>query len=302
MLRFLSRLWKQNVLPARSTTPRALRRARLEVETLEGRLVPSGTSIFTNQLVNPLLRETLTVNPSQVIPVFLETPNERFVDHVYSDLFHSSASSQTIVTLGTKLDQGQMTRIDVVRSFTFTQAYGQVVVQDLFQSMLGRAYNPTTDLGLVTLYLSQLPIEGNSAPWLGASALLTATRETVAASIATTPEYVQARGGGTVDGWLNALFADALHRAPTPAERALYAPAGVSLSTALTVFQGQEHQVVELNDFYEHFLHRPLDTVDTPNHVSGKTYWLGRYQTGVWTEEILAEMLASNEYYQICQG
>jgi hypothetical protein len=308
MWQLLSRLRKRNSPAVRTASPQAPRRARLEVEALEGRLVLSGMSMLqpvtaipsANQPSNALLGSALGTSGNLAIAANLSkvlgTPDEVYVSHLYHDLFHTTASDQVILDQGTALTQHQAMRIDVVRGFTFSQNYGMVVVQDLFQSMLHRAYNPQTDSALANPYLADLANEGAHAPWhpMGSTVTNHHTREDLAAQIAATPEYFQTRGGGTFDGWLNALFADALHRAPTQAERTRFASAGQSLNTAQTVFGGQEHQQVALNDFYLQYLHRPLD-------LGGQTYWMGRYQAGVWTEEILAEMLSSDEYYAITQ-
>jgi hypothetical protein len=304
MLQILSRLWRQKAPTARATGPRGPRGPRLEVEALEGRLVPSAISLYpaptqspSNAVLSSLVQNggIHAVAPSTGFISF-ETPNERFVDHLYSDLLHTAADQQTVASIGTQLDQHQLARIDVVRSITFSWDYGQVVTRDLVQAMLHRAYTDSnvSDVELGLQFSMDLVTVGHNTPWLGGANRALMTREDLAAAIATNPEYLQTRGGGTFDGWLNALFADALHRAPTPAERTRFSSAGVSLTTARTVFRSQEHQLVALNDFYQQFLHRPLDP-------AGQTYWLGRYQAGVWTEEILAEMLESDDYFQICQ-
>jgi hypothetical protein len=304
MWQFLSLLRKRNSPATRATGPRGPRRAQLEVEALEGRLVLSGMSLLqpvtaipsATQPSNALLGSALGASGNLAIAANLSkvlgTPDEVYVSHLYHDLFHATASDQVILDRGTALTQGQAMRIDVVRGFTFSQDYGMVVVQDLFQSMLHRAYNPQTDSALASEYLTNLVSEGNGQPWIPPSSA--SPREVLAARIAATQEYSRVRGGGTFDGWLNALFTDALHRAPTQAERTYFSSAGISVDTAGTIFHGQEHQQVALNDFYQQFLHRPLD-------AAGRTYWLGRYQAGMWTEEILAEMLASNVYYAITQ-
>src|SRR6266446_5090887 len=109
MLQLLSRLWKQKAPAARSAGPRALRRARLEVETLESRLVMSGVPTLqpvtvhpsVNQPSNSLLRSALnSAGQPDIAPltnnVWLATPNGKFVDHLYHDLFHTWGNEQVI--------------------------------------------------------------------------------------------------------------------------------------------------------------------------------------------------------------
>ncbi len=299
MWQALSRLWK-NKAPAAPKAARTRQSTRLEVEALEGRLLPAG-GIFgpaTNLAPrSPALASGVQVGvtlsgPQVDLFNLLETPNMRFVDHLCRDLFHAPADHQTITTLATQLDAGQRTRLDVLRSLTTSQAYGLTVVQELFSSMLHRPYNPQTDSAIANPYLQDLTREATQ-PWAPNQSGAPYTGDDVARWIALTPEYYQTRGGGTVSGWFSALYADALHRAPAQAERPTN-PLGPDWLTASMVFQGQEHRQLELNDFYQRFLHRPLDD-------AGRTYWLARYQANLPTEEILPQMLASDEYFQICQ-
>jgi hypothetical protein len=234
-----------------------------------------------------------------------ETPNERFVDHLYQDLYHTTPTVDTITRLGTQLDHRQVSYVEVARQFTFSQTYGMTVVHDLFWSMLHRDYNAATDQqsGLtdaVNGYLTTLSREMSNptAPW---SPQYATSRDALAAAIAGTQEYHNTRGGGTGTGWFTALYMDALHRAPTQAELNGYHPdpnyllSGSDYWTALAVFSGTEHRQLEVNDFYQHFLHRSADP-------QGSTFWVGRLQAGIPVEEVIAEMVSQPEYIRIAQS
>ena len=116
---------------------------QLAVEALEGRLVISGMPTLqpvtvipsANQPSNALLGSALDASGNITIAAplnnILETPNERFVDHLYHDLFHTWASTQTIINFGSQLDQIQRVdpnhypsaRLDVVRSGAIKRRY-----------------------------------------------------------------------------------------------------------------------------------------------------------------------------------
>src|SRR5207244_2357290 len=70
-------------------------------------------------------------------------------------------------------------------------------------------------------YLHRAVDPGGLASFTG---LLAAGRtgEQVAGALVGSPEYFQSRGGGTEDGFVNALFQDALNRSPTAAEGTLF--------------------------------------------------------------------------------
>jgi hypothetical protein len=282
----------------------------LEVEALEGRLVLSTNVLQSGggSLMPTGGVATGVVFPNPVIvPVIVpsiqfasqETPNERFVDHLYRDLFHTAPPVDTITWLGTQLDRGQVSYLRVAQGFTFEET-GNTVVQDLFRSMLGRAYDQVSDRqsGLyqdVVAYLTRLLTSdpnGGLGPPAGIS------RDDLAADIAATREYYNTRGGGTDSGWITALYRDALHRPPTQAELTSHlgmVHGGPSIDVAQSLFGSQEHLQVEVNDFYQHFLHRPAEP-------QGSAYWVGRLQSGTQIEEVIAEIASSPEYIRLAQS
>jgi hypothetical protein len=247
--------------------------------------------------------------PSSSAPVIIPalaqylkfTPNEKFVTNLYHDLYHNYPPLQTITTLGTQLDQGTISPLAVARQFTFSQSYGMTVVQDLYQSMLHRDYNPAMDQGTVNWYLTALSVEisNPASAWPPDYA---ASRDQLAAAIAASQEYHNTRGGGTTTGWFTALYMDALHRAPTQAELNSYTSGNHFLNqmdydfnVAVSVFSSTEHKQVEVSDFYQHFLHRLPEP-------AGLTFWVNRLQSGIPIEEVIAEIASSPEYLRLAQS
>src|SRR5438477_123830 len=134
MLQLLSRLWKQQAPTVRTAGPRALRRAQLEVETLEGRLVMSGLPLNPAAILTPTIPAAWSATPQKptIRTDFIMLADEAYVDHLHRDLFHTPADAQTVASLANQLVSAPLARIDVVRSFVFSADYAQVVVQDLF--------------------------------------------------------------------------------------------------------------------------------------------------------------------------
>src|SRR5439155_26675051 len=116
----------------------------------------------------------------------------------------------------------------------------------------------------------------------------------VKAIILSSPEYYQARGGNTDDGFLNALFQDTLGRPIDPPTRALTEPylagGGSRFLLALTVLRAPEADKAEAQGFYSAFLDRPAEPQGLDNAVN-------ILQTGLRDETLTALFLATDEYF-----
>src|SRR5262249_38449496 len=115
--------------------------------------------------------------------------------------------------------------------------------------------------------------------------------EKVAALLAATPEYFQSRGGGTNNGFLNALYMDALNRAPTLAEQQQFAQSGYNrLQAAAQVFGGKAYREKLVRGYYQQFLgHAVGDDV-----VNAAVNLLMR---GGRDEQVIAAIVGSAEYF-----
>jgi hypothetical protein len=120
------------------------------------------------------------------------------------------------------------------------------------------------------------------------------TVEQLEALIAGSPEYFQTLGGGTNDGFLDPLYQDGLARAVDASGRATWDQALATGSSrtqvAALIFSSPEHQNDLVNNYYSSFLRRPADR-------AGLDGWVSQLQAGVRDELVLADILASEEYF-----
>jgi Domain of unknown function (DUF4214) len=120
------------------------------------------------------------------------------------------------------------------------------------------------------------------------------TVEQVEAIMVGSPEYFQHRGGGTNDGFLNALYQDALNRAVDPTGRAAFDMALAQGTTtgmvAADVFGGREFQQDLVRGFYQSLLNRAADT-------AGLNSFVNALQHGETDQQVIAAIAGSDEFF-----
>lgn len=202
------------------------------------------------------------------------TPNQQFVSHIYSDLLHRAVDQAGLIFWAGRLDGG-LSRELLVLDLEATPEYRQDEVTSLYEHYLHRAAEPAA-----LAADSQLLAQGM-------------TDEQLAAIIVSSDEYF-ALHGGTNDGFLAALFQDALNR---PIEVAAvswfeqYLAAGGSLAqVAALIFGSHEYHADVVAGIYEQLLDRQPD-------ARGQQYWAGQLDHGVTEEQVIAVIAASDEYF-----
>src|SRR5262249_22556840 len=120
------------------------------------------------------------------------------------------------------------------------------------------------------------------------------TVEQMEAGIISSPEYFQVRGGGTNDGFLAALYQDALHRgidaagqAGVGAALANGATTGQVATAVLTSPEGLQDVV---QGFYRNLLGRPADGAGLNGFVSAM-------QQGLTDQQVIAALAGSDEFF-----
>ena len=117
--------------------------------------------------------------------------------------------------------------------------------------------------------------------------------EQLAANLSGSPEYYQTRGGGTVDGFLGALYQDALGRSLDAQSKGAWEQAlagGVTQAQAgMAIYGTLECDLNTVQGFYQKFLHRPADT-------GGQNALAGAIAHGAHDEDVVALLLATDEY------
>lgn len=118
--------------------------------------------------------------------------------------------------------------------------------------------------------------------------------EQLDAILVSSPEYFAARAGGDDDGFLDALFGDALHRTVDPGARSyfddLLGHGASRAQIANIVFGGDEYRRDLVDDWFEHYLDRPSDP-------ASQTLFFNQLKAGLSDEQVIAQLLASDEFY-----
>ncbi len=209
-------------------------------------------------------------------PSIVGSANQIFVDQVYQDLLNRQADAVGLAFWSSLLDQG-VTRTQVVADIEASTEFLTVTVQNVYQQFLHRAADPSGLSG----WVSNLQ-HG-------------ATLQQVEAGIIGSPEYFQNRGGGTNNGFLTALYQDALNRGVDPTGQAFFTQqlnSGFTTSqVAAEVLASTEFLQDLVQGFYQRFLHRAADSM-------GLTAFVTALQQGVPEKDVVASILGSAEFFQ----
>jgi hypothetical protein len=130
----------------------------------------------------------------------------------------------------------------------------------------------------------------NFTNFLGASG----TDEQVAVLLAASGEYFTNRGGGTNDGFLTALYQDALNRAVDPTGLAAWEQALANGTTrqqvATAIFGSGEYDTDLVQNYYQTYLGRSADSAGLNGFVTA-------LQNGARNESVILDIMTSQEYY-----
>jgi uncharacterized delta-60 repeat protein len=237
-------------------------------------------------------------NPISAVVTLLESdgsPNQRWIAQAYLDLLQRPVDP-TGLAVWTAALNGGVSRPAIARAIENSQEYRVVEVQGLYQQYLHRAADP---VGLAAL-----------------TGLLAAgqTVEQVAAAIVGSSEFFQTQGGGTNDGFLNALYLDALGRSVDASGRStfdqLLASGTTRVQVAAMIFASTEYAQDLVQGFYQRFLHRTGDAAGVNFFVGllhpstgGATQPIfitdpsGGQVTALRDEDVIALMVGSQEYF-----
>ncbi|HLJ94968.1 MAG TPA: Ig-like domain repeat protein [Gemmataceae bacterium] len=185
----------------------------------------------------------LTQTVNQAAPT--GTPSQKFVTQVYRDLLGRDPDPGGLAHFSSLIDMNQATNAQVAEKIQTSQEARTRQVQNLFQQFLGRQADPV-GLDLSTRFLG-----------MGGSFFQ------LESAIVGSPEYFQ-RAGGTNNGFLTAVYRDALNRAVDPVGQSLGSQAlasGTSMAhLAEVVFTSQEGLQDQVQSFFNQFLHRAADS------------------------------------------
>jgi uncharacterized protein (TIGR03118 family) len=201
--------------------------------------------------------------------------NARFVDQLYQHLLGRQVEPAALAGWLAGLDQG-MTRAQVVAAIENSMEYQTDLVQKAYQQFLHRSAEPAGLSGWVA-FLQQ----GH-------------TVEQMEAGIVGSPEYFQIHGGGTNNGFLAALYQDALNRGIDAGGQAGFGAALANGATtgqiAAVIFGSPEFQQDLVQGLYATFLGRAADT-------GGLNGFANALQHGATDQQVVAAIAGSDEFF-----
>jgi uncharacterized protein (TIGR03118 family) len=201
------------------------------------------------------------------------TLNQQFVAQIYNDLLQRPADATGLAYWTNLLNLGA-TRQQIVQGIESSTEYMNLEVSGLYTQLLHRGVDPQ---GLN--YWTSILATG-------------ATVEEVAEGIAKSPEFYQLNGG-TISGFVNGLYEDALGRAPDATGDAFFINELKAdtprVQVAAAFFTGTEFLSDSVNNYYVSYLHRPAD-------ANGLAFFVNALQLGATDQQVIAVILSSAEF------
>lgn len=249
------------------------------VETIDTETAHRGAK---NSDFRKLLSGVLTLLASAILVVGVGSaeaiPDDTgLIQNLYQDLLNRSPEPDGLASWLAAFQNGSGGRLIAVQGILGSVEYDGRVVDTLYQRLLGRS------------------LDAGAQGYVGAlqQGII---REQVMASILASGEYFANRGGGTELGFLRALYQDVLHRdldAVGQAQFGALLASGVSRGQiALTLLQSREARQMLIGNLYELLLLRAVDAM-------GRDSWIGLLEQGGTVEDIIAAIVASDEYYNL---
>jgi hypothetical protein len=206
------------------------------------------------------------------------TPTERYVTLAFDDLLGRDPSPGELSGYSTPLDNLTLTRSAFVSSLLTSAEFADRQTKSYFTLFLQRASTALERGPYVSL------LQGGH------------TFEQIEGTIAGGSEYFANRGGGTNNGFLDAIFPDLLARAIQPTERSGYLGALTSGTTreqvAGAILGSTEYRSDMVLRDYDALLRRDPSPLESNNLVG----------SALDERSIVNSIVASNEYYILAQS
>jgi hypothetical protein len=208
----------------------------------------------------------------------VNTSNTFYVTQLYFDMLSRQPDPGGLASFTGLLDQHLTSRAQVLLDIEQSVEYRIDQVNQAYEHYLHRAADP-------------------SGLQMGLSVLANFGMESELEFIASSPEFLRLQGGGTIDGWLSAIYADALGREADPGSRAAF---DFELNTGLInlrqaahiIFTSQEYDRDIIDQYYMAFLLRNPDT-------GGGAAWLSEMLAGLSVDQLVVGIASSAEYFQL---
>jgi hypothetical protein len=197
-----------------------------------------------------------------------------YVVGLYQDLLQRQPDGGGLAFFTGLLNAGTP-RTTVVLDFETSVEYRTLVIQNLYQTLLHRVPDPVG----FNIFLQFFASGG--------------TLVQAQAFVFGSPEYFTL-AGSTSSGFITALYRDVLSRHPDPSGMATFsqflASGGTRLLAAQIMLNSLEADQDVVQGIYLHFLRRAADP-------AGLTTWTNFLQQGATDEQVLVDILASDEYF-----
>jgi uncharacterized repeat protein (TIGR01451 family) len=200
---------------------------------------------------------------------------ERFVSQVYLDLLSRPVDPAGLAFWSEQINTG-ISRSQVITAIGESIEYRSDLVQGLYLRYLKRPADPSGLAAFVGL--------------LGAGA----TVEQVEVALTRSDEYFQDRAGGTVDGFLSALYQDVFQRGVDSTGQTAFTrmlAAGATRAQVVSaIFGSEEFRQLQVGAYYQTFLRRTAD----PGSLASFAKWVF---DGARDQDVIAAILGSDEYF-----
>jgi hypothetical protein len=237
-----------------------------------------GLSHTSLKLGKPRSGQWTFANARPVSFVNVETFNQgglAFLVQAFLDLLGRAGNPKTVAHLGVLLDQGA-SRTQIALAIISSPPYVFKEVNDAYVRLLGRPAEPR-GLNAGVRFLQQ-----------------GGTLEQLKAILLGSQEYFVHHGGGTINGFLNAVFPAVLQRPLDPQNArilgGLLARGHLSRrDVALLLLTSPEARRLQVRGYYKTFLRRPADQMALSKGVNALLH-------GLRDEVFIASLIGSNEY------
>lgn len=198
----------------------------------------------------------------------------RYVWHVYEDLFGRSVDSSGLATWVGLLSAGTA-RSAVATSITSSDEYRSGLITTSYAT-----------------YLDRSPDAAGLAFWLSLMQAGLTIDKLEGGILASDESYAVA--GGTAAGWVRSLYQQVLGRSAASSEVAFWTARMAAGSSRAEVASGfllsTEHLTSIVDGYYVSLLGRHIDS-------AGQATWVSQLQSGVRLENVVGDIIASEEYY-----
>lgn len=203
----------------------------------------------------------------------ISTPEQRYTEQVYMDLFGRQVDPEGLATWTAALTSGTP-RIAVADAITSSDEFRSQLITSSYAWYLRR----TPDAGGLQFWLQKMR-EG----W---------TIAQMESGFLSSDEFY-GYAGSTASGWVGDLYGAILGRTPAPSEVDFWVGKLSTMSRqsiSLSFLLSTEYLSGQVNGYYHVLLGRGLDQ-------SGQRTWVGILQSGGRDEAVIGSIIASDEYW-----